>query len=83
MIKTIQKEMSDVWTLETDKEKKYSDYLTMICQTAMDGNKKAQNYLRKIWDNETWQSIKEKLETEGSVWYVWFMDGVSKLMTLE
>lgn len=25
---------------------------------------------------ERWQSVKTKLETEGSVWYVWWMDGV-------
>jgi len=33
-------------------------------------------YLRKLWDGESWQDIKRKLLTEGSVWYVWWMDGV-------
>jgi hypothetical protein len=33
-------------------------------------------YLRRLWDGESWKSIKEKLMTEGSVWYVWWMDGV-------
>lgn len=33
-------------------------------------------YLRLLWDNESWQSIKNKLDADGSEWYVWFMDGV-------
>ena len=35
-------------------------------------------YLRKLWDGESWQSIKEKLMVEGSAWYVWYMDGVKQ-----
>ena len=36
------------------------------------------NFLKRIW-NESWSSIKEKLEAEGSTWYVWWMDGVNTL----
>lgn len=68
--------MSDVWTLETPSEEIASESLNLIADMAFDGNRKAQSYLRKLWDGESWQSIKRKLETEGSVWYVWYMDGV-------
>ena len=33
-------------------------------------------YIRDLWDGESWESIQEKVQTEGSVWYVWWMDGV-------
>ena len=62
--------------LETPKELIASEDLNIICKEAMEGNRKTQNYLKKLWDNESWKSIKEKLNTEGSVWYVWWIDGV-------
>jgi len=68
--------MDNVWELETKEEKAASEYLGMIAECACAGNRKDQNYLRKLWDGESWQSIKEKLQSEGSIWYVWWMDGV-------
>ena len=32
--------------------------------------------LRSLWDDESWKSIVKKYETQGSTWYVWWMDGV-------
>lgn len=69
--------MNDVWTLETPDERFASEDLNPIIDEAMkfEGTG-ARNYLRSLWDNESWHSIKEKLLTEGSCWYVWYMDGV-------
>ena len=68
--------MSNVWVLETSDEEIASESLNIIADAAIEGSKKAQNYLRKLWNNESWNSIKQKLKTEGSIWYVWYMDGV-------
>jgi len=68
--------MTDVWTLETPNEEYASRDLRFIAGDALDHDRQAQNYLRKLWDGESWSSIKGKLETEGSAWYVWYMDGV-------
>lgn len=71
--------INDVWDLESPDEKVTSDILSGYCSVALDGNKVNQQFLRGLWDNESWESIKKKLETEGSVWYVWWMDGVRKI----
>jgi hypothetical protein len=68
--------VSDVWTVWND--------LNRIANDALKGKVSAKNYLRKLWDNESWISIKKKLETEGSIWYDWWMDGVNHhLINLE
>ena len=38
--------------------------------------------IRKLWDNESWESIAEKFNTEGSVWVVWWQEGVQAYMKL-
>ena len=69
--------MSDVWMLESSQEQYTSDDLNFIIEEALKFRGTSQRaYLRKLWDREDWQSIKKKLLTEGSVWYVWYMDGV-------
>lgn len=70
--------LSDVWTLETPDQEFAIDDLQSITYRAMkfEGSHE-RAYLRKLWDGESWKSIKEKLMTEGSVWYVWWMDGVN------
>ncbi len=55
--------------------------LECICASATDGNEESQQYVCELW-NEQWENIKKKLETEGSVWYVWWQDGVKKHMGL-
>jgi len=74
--------MSDVWILETEDELEASDSLNFLSGMALNHNRSAINFLRKIWDGEEWLSIKKKLETEGSDWYVWWMDGVRKFMAI-
>lgn len=68
-------QLTDVWTLETPTEEIASDSLNSIAEQAYNSDRKSQNYLKKLW-NKSWQSIKAKLEVEGSAWYVWWMDGV-------
>ena len=69
--------LSDVWSLETDQQETAYEDLMRITDLAIAGHRKSQNYLKKLWD-ESWPSIKEKLLTDGSVWYVWWMDGVNQ-----
>lgn len=76
-------EASNVWKLESPEEEVWSDELSLVCDEAIGGDEEARSVLRGIWDNESWESIEEKLKTEGSVWYVWWMDGVRELMTMD
>lgn len=32
--------------------------------------------IRALWDDEPWEDIVGKARVEGSMWYVWWMDGV-------
>ena len=70
----------DIWSFETDKELNAIDSLNLIASSALDGDLSSQQELVDLWE-EPWQSIKKKLEMEGSTWYVWWMDGVRKYMT--
>lgn len=72
--------LTDVWKLETEEEDIASLELNLICEEALGGDRKAQNCLKSLWE-ESWQSIKAKLLTEGSLWCVWWMDGVRKYLT--
>jgi len=74
--KRLEAEVGDVWTLETPDEELAAEDLNIVVAAALDKDSRARNYLRKLWDGESWKSIKEKLLTEGSVWHVWWMDGV-------
>ena len=71
--------MTDVWVLESQAQQEASDDLNIIIEEAMKfRGASARAYLRKLWDGESWRSIKEKLMVEGSAWYVWYMDGVNQ-----
>lgn len=71
------KQITDVWTLETADEEFASHDLNYMVDKALTFQGVSERaYLRKLWDGESWKSIKQKLLTEGSVWYVWYMDGV-------
>ena len=37
------------------------------------------SFIRSLWDNESWESIVRKYNTEGSVWVCWWYDGVASL----
>lgn len=70
--------------LETPQEETYSamlaDWLEEVIQ---DPSPLAIKALRSLWDNESWESIQRKFQTEGSVWYVWWMDGVRAYMAID
>ena len=69
--------MNDVWQLENEQQITASDDLNILIEIALGGNRKSQNYLKKLW-GDTCQTIKERVNTEGSVWYVWYIDGVNQ-----
>ena len=69
--------MTDVWQLENQEQIAASEDLNIIIELALAGNRKFQNYLKRLW-GDSWQTIKERINTEGSVWYVWYMDGVNQ-----
>jgi len=70
--------MNDVWILETQEQEATSEHLSTIVDLAIDGDKQSQNYLKELWPECSWQTIKERLLTEGSIWYVFWMDGVNQ-----
>ena len=73
------KRLTDVWELESRMQKIAMQDLDIIIRDALTFKGAAsRSYLRKLWDGEPWPSIKRKLMTEGSVWYVWYMDGVNR-----
>jgi hypothetical protein len=69
--------MGDVWKLEgLDDDYAWEDLQGIIDKAVTFHGVHERSYLRKLWDNESWKSVKEKLYSEGSTWYVWWMDGV-------
>ena len=34
--------------------------------------------IRSLWNDESWESAVRKFQTEGSMWIVWWTDGVSE-----
>ena len=53
---------------------------SLIHHCLLTGERNLKRRLRHLWDNESWESIVEKFQTEGSVWYVWWQDGVRMYM---
>jgi len=67
--------------LEGDAEEAASEALSDLIDKAQE-DKALRPAIRALWDNESWDSIMRKCRTEGSTWYVWWMDGVHALMAL-
>ena len=68
----------DVLEIETMDEQSAVDDLNFVVAKAYKPSGKYERlYLMKvIWPGESWKSIKQKLDTGGSIWYVWYIDGV-------
>jgi hypothetical protein len=67
---------SDVWQLETSLEEQACNEVNEIYRRAKEERSiYARNLLKRIFEN-SWETIKERFETESSAWYVWYMDGV-------
>lgn len=73
--------MSDVWQLENQEQIAASEELSCIAQEAITGCIVQRDYLKKLWPECSWKTIKDRLNTEGSVWYVWWMDSVNQHIT--
>lgn len=56
---------------------------TWIAKTIVSGNTQDIAAISGLWDDEPWESIVEKTQTEGSIWYVWWADGVRAYMQLD
>jgi len=75
-------EVGDVWDFETTEEDLYAELLNELCTKAIEGDIDLQRYLTGIFGGN-WESVKAKLLTEGSVWYVWWKDGLNKFIELQ
>ena len=73
-----------VWCLESPSEEMYSFMLSDWIQEVIDNpSEEAIAAIRALWDNDTsWETIVRRFNTDGSVWYVWWMDGVRTYMQL-
>lgn len=60
-----------------------SERFSNLIEEAIETNDRATiTQIRKCWDNEPWDSIVSKFNAEGSVWYVWWTDGISEYAKL-
>ena len=56
----------------------FSDMLSELIQKNIDNpNALDIKYIRSLWEYESWDSIVEKFQAEGSEWIVWWADGVN------
>jgi hypothetical protein len=75
--------ISDVWKLETPNEELACEEINFLYQQATEKKStRARNILKKCFDSD-WKTIKERMETEGSTCYIWYMDVVRVFMELE
>lgn len=66
--------------LETNEQEEGCHAINYLYEQARAGKVYPRNVLKRVY-GDNWQTIKERMETEGSVWYVWYMDGVNKLIS--
>lgn len=74
-----------VWSLETQDQLWAIEEITLLYESAKRPRGcmcvSHRNFLKKLYEDD-WKTIKERMETEGSDWYVWFMDGVNRYLQL-
>jgi len=62
----------------------YSWWLARIINQAIQSkDNELIDYIRSLWHNESWDSIIQKFQTEGSTWVVWWNDGINALYAKE
>jgi len=76
----MRKQIGDVWQFESQQEIDSCDLMNSLYEQAINGKVSARNLIKKCYGNN-WDTIKERMNTEGSVWYVWYMDGVRVLLS--
>jgi hypothetical protein len=70
-----------IWKLESQKQDMYAYLLSEKILAAMGSHMaNERKAIRRLWGNEKWASIVKKFQTEGSVWYAWWMDGVNAFL---
>ncbi len=70
--------MGNVRNLEANPQQEAAEHLCSITKDARNGDRKAQNYLKKLWPECSWDTIKERLNTGSPGWYLWWIDGVDQ-----
>jgi len=73
----------DVWKLETSEEDYAAEELNELIEYALAGDKPAIAKVDEVFKHEKLSSIEKKWKTEGSTWYVWWMDAVRRLIQLD
>jgi len=79
-MQTIQ-QLTDVWKFETPDQQNACDYMNFLYSQAIAGKASARNLIKKCY-GDSWATIKERMNAEGSTYYVWYMGGVNKLMAI-
>jgi len=76
--------IGDVWELETPSQELASEEINWLYQQATEHRStSAWNILKSLYD-DNWETIRERMEAEGSIWYVlWYMDSVNELIRRE
>lgn len=57
--------------------------ITWISNTIKSKDAKSIEAIRSLWDDEPWEEIQTKILTDGSTWYVWWMDGLRKYIAID
>ena len=70
--------MDDVWCFETSTEEFAIYEIAELYARAQTRSGTAERNILKHCFEDSWQTIKTRMEVEGSIWYVWWMDGVRK-----
>ena len=65
--------------LETPDQEQACDYINQLYDQARGGSTSSLNTIKTIYQDD-WKTIKQRMECEGSIWYVWYMDGVNKFL---
>ena len=76
--------MDDVICLESELENFYCAIVSNFYTGALKAKGWKAHNMRKELEHifeSPWETIKERMETEGSVWYVWYMDGIRKYIS--
>ncbi|MGC9384205.1 MAG: hypothetical protein ACP5D6_06370 [Kosmotogaceae bacterium] len=72
----------EIWVLENSREIVACQWINQLYSWAKEGDEGAKETILMLYDDDDWETIQERMETEGSVWYVWYMDGVRKMIHL-
>ena len=74
--------MADVLKFETpDQDAAYDTLNSLYYQATVGRSTRCKNILKKIF-GDSWDTIKDHMEAEGSTYYVWYMDGVTNLINM-